>query len=212
MTFVRISISALLTCAAATGLSATATAQQGGHYGYGYQSGYQTNGYNHSQNCETVRRGQGTGGALIGGVLGGLAGLGLAGNEGVEDEGAALGALVGAVAGSEFAKSRTKCSPSVYGPNGQISGRQSVYSASDLRGGQHEQYGQYGYNDYADEGYYDRHSDYREDSYYGRERPAAKECETVMQVTKFPDGREMHEPVTVCREAFYGDWNLRNNR
>jgi hypothetical protein len=53
---------------------------------------------------------------------------------------------------------------------------------------------------------------YEDDLYggpgYQSSGPAAEECERVMQVTKLPDGREIHEPVTVCRQAYYGDWNV----
>jgi hypothetical protein len=31
-----------------------------------------------------------------------------------------------------------------------------------------------------------------------------------MRVTTFPDGREIHEPVLVCRQAHYGDWTIQD--
>ena len=37
---------------------------------------------------------------------------------------------------------------------------------------------------------------------------ANRQCETTTQITVLPDGREIHEPVTVCREAYYNDWQV----
>lgn len=171
---------------------------------YGKPTGY-------TENCQRIQRDQQVGGALIGGVLGGLAGYGLAGNPGVEEEGALLGAVVGAVAGSQFGKSGTNCNPRVYGGNAR-----TIAHKPPSR-----------YNDYARAPLGDRDlrgapAPYRHaptttypaptTSYpaptSGQPVPAAKECEEVKRVTRLPDGREIHEPVTACREAYYGDWGV----
>lgn len=39
---------------------------------------------------------------------------------------------------------------------------------------------------------------------------AGTDCSEATQVTRLPDGTEVHRPVEVCRDARYGDWRIKN--
>ena len=45
---------------------------------------------------------------------------------------------------------------------------------------------------------------YRNDEFAGRE------CAGAKQITRLPDGTEIHKPVEACREAYYGGWTVRD--
>ncbi|MEM6625925.1 MAG: hypothetical protein AAGB25_04540 [Pseudomonadota bacterium] len=164
-------------------------------------------------------------GALMGGVIGGFIGNGVAA-DGVRDEGSVLGALLGAAAGAEIARNSADCDPTYYGPDRHgYDYRSTEYS----RINQHPDYddpsGVYGqtapYSPTSVDVYDDQYAenDAKTDDYhlygnnyegYGSDRyePAAVECETVKRITRLPDGSELHEPVRACRKAYYGDWSL----
>jgi hypothetical protein len=85
----------------------------------------------------------------------------------------------------------------------------------------------YGY--YPDDGYAD---DYRDrDDDYGRTKSrrgrkglyaegsqsyrhnddyAGRDCDRATQITRLPDGTEIRRPVEACRDAYYGDWRVRD--
>jgi hypothetical protein len=85
----------------------------------------------------------------------------------------------------------------------------------------------YGY--YPDAGY-GQDDDYRDDSYgrgkskrrskdlYGdgtrdyryNDGYAGRDCDTATQITRLPDGTEIRRPVEACRDAYYGDWRVRD--
>lgn len=44
----------------------------------------------------------------------------------------------------------------------------------------------------------------RNDDYAGRD------CSDAVQITKLPDGSEIRRPVEVCRDAYYGGWQIEN--
>ena len=74
---------------------------------------------------------------------------------------------------------------------------------------------------YADDGWYrqdspprGRHRDdldgrgdraYKRNDDYGDE-----DCTDAVQITKLPDGTEVHRPIEVCRDTYYGDWKIRD--
>ena len=164
-----------------------ALALPGFAHAYDGYSGY------HSSACDDVRQGRQGAGATIGGLVGGLIGNGVAADN-AKHEGAAVGALIGAVIGAGIGEDSAECSDysQPYG-----------YSTAG-----------FGYEEpvarpYTPEPYAEPR--YSEPRYgrYSQPEPAARECETVKQVTHLPDGREIHEPVKVCREAYYGDWDVR---
>lgn len=45
-------------------------------------------------------------------------------------------------------------------------------------------------------------------SYNGDYDFAGRECAGAKQITKLPDGTEIHRPVEACREAYYGEWSV----
>jgi hypothetical protein len=146
-------------------------------------------------NCSQARTGRTATGAVVGAVVGGLLGSGVSGN-GAREEGTAVGAVTGALLGGSIGNSTAKCDQGGYyqtgglvgGPLGQPAPAYPSYPS------------QPEYYPYEDELY--------GGPGYESSGPAAEECERVMQVTQLPDGREIHEPVTVCRQAYYGDWNV----
>jgi uncharacterized protein YcfJ len=50
----------------------------------------------------------------------------------------------------------------------------------------------------------------RRETYYSRDAYAGRECADAEQVTRLPDGREIYRPVEACRDAWYGDWKVRD--
>lgn len=58
----------------------------------------------------------------------------------------------------------------------------------------------------------------RQDDLYGRDDRAYKrsgdyageDCSEAVQITKLPDGSEIRRPIAVCRDAYYGDWQVRD--
>ncbi len=153
--------------------------------------------YAASTPCAQVRSGRTATGAVIGGVVGGLLGNGVAADKNRE-EGTAVGAALGSVIGGSLARSSADCASSAgyyqtgYAPPAPAYPSQPSYGYSEPS---------YSY----------------EDELYGgpsapgsSSGPAAEECERVMRVTALPDGREIHEPVTVCRQAHFGDWSVQD--
>jgi hypothetical protein len=201
--------------AAAIGLALPASADPYRDRGYGYGYGYD------SEFCRNDARKNETAGAVVGGIIGGLAGRGLA-SRNTRTEGAVLGAVVGAVAGSQIAKGDRDC--------------RNDYAYGDHSYGQYGQYGYgrdydrgYGYDGYGHDGYgYERDShirmrQYRDDrshvyddhvlaggrhGSYSRDRSyySGRDCRIVEQVTRLPDGTRVNRPVEACWSDRHGDW------
>lgn len=186
------------------------------------QSGY------HLRSCNEAKRDNQVGGAVLGGLIGGVLGSNVAAR-GHRGDGTAVGAVLGGLVGSGIGKDSTRCiePPRGYASGGYVPG---TYNPN-YNGG--PGYTDYGYDrppqgaypyDPSDSSY--RHGSYRDDtSQYGY-RPdlypsdrgaytrdddyAGSDCSQATQVTRLPDGREIHQPVEVCRDAYYGDWRVKD--
>jgi Glycine zipper 2TM domain len=96
-----------------TGLAATPATAHGRHHGGGYYD-YDDDGYDNYRRRDryeyrrSARCDRGTGGTIIGGVVGGLAGREVA-RRGNRTEGAIIGAAVGALAGRAIDKADSNC-------------------------------------------------------------------------------------------------------
>lgn len=179
-----------------------APAYQGGAYGQG--------GYYDPCRRDQVQRG--TGGALVGGGLGALAGSSIAGR-GAKTEGAVLGGILGAVIGANVGKSGAACE-TPYDPS-RPAGGQAYYGEP----GGYDSYGSYGgYG--ADQGYaggetgngyygYEQraYDEARRDTDYGyrtmpvTDAPTADNCSLAESPIYLPDGRVQKRFVRVCRDA-----------
>lgn len=177
-------------------------AYQGGAYG---QSGYY-------DPCRRDQVQRGTGGALVGGGLGALAGSSIA-SRGAKTEGAVLGGILGAVIGSNVGKSGAACE-TPYDPS-HPAGGQAYYGQP----GGYERYGSFGgYG--ADQGYagggsgagyygYEQRAydeSYRDTDYGYRtmpvaDGPTADNCSLAESPIYLPDGRVQKRFVRVCRDA-----------
>ena len=156
--------------------------------------------------CRQAREGRTATGAVIGGVIGGLIGNGVAA-DGVRGEGTAVGAVLGSTIGGSIGNSTAECGGAPATGYQQTGYTYQEYNTAPYS----ESYGGLGSNEPYTEEYRWEDDLYggpsSEPSYSG---PAAEECERVMRVTTLPDGREIHEPIEVCREAHYGEWSPRN--
>jgi hypothetical protein len=163
--------------------------------------------------CRGIQRDNQVAGAVIGGILGGVLGSNVAGR-GVRDEGTALGAVVGAVAGSEMGRGSQNCDSysNIYPPApaypvyGSGPYGDELYGAPAPRPGHyyephHETYGR-NVDDRYDLAGYDTGSYIDPSDYAGRE------CAGAKQITRLPDGTEIHKPVEACRRAYYGEWEV----
>jgi hypothetical protein len=165
-----------------------APAYQGGAYAQG--------GYYDPCRRDQVQRG--TGGALVGGGLGALAGSSIAGR-GAKTEGAVLGGILGAVIGANVGKSGAACE-TPYDP-ARPAGGQAYYGEPggyENYGGQADGY--YGYEQRAyDESY--RDSDYGYRTMPVADAPTADSCSLAESPIYLPDGRVQKRFVRVCRDA-----------
>lgn len=51
----------------------------------------------------------------------------------------------------------------------------------------------------------------RDDRAYKRSGDyAGQDCSEAVQITRLPDGSEIRKPIAVCRDAYYGDWQIRD--
>lgn len=170
-----------------------APAYQGGAYGQG--------GYYDPCRRDQVQRG--TGGALVGGGLGALAGSSIAGR-GAKTEGAVLGGILGAVIGANVGKSGAACE-TPYDP-ARPAGGQAYYGqpgAYDSYGGYGADQGADGYYGYEqrayDESYRDSRDDYR--TMPVADGPTADNCSLAESPIYLPDGRVQKRFVRVCRDT-----------
>ncbi len=179
-----------------------ASAYQGGAYGQG--------GYYDPCRRDQVQRG--TGGALVGGGLGALAGSSIAGR-GAKTEGAVLGGILGAVIGANVGKSGAACQTpydparpaggqAYYGQPGAYDsyGSYGGYGADQGYAGGGSTDGYYGYEQRAyDESYRDSRDDYR--TLPVADGPTADNCSLAESPIYLPDGRVQKRFVRVCRDA-----------
>ncbi|MES2035555.1 MAG: glycine zipper 2TM domain-containing protein [Pseudomonadota bacterium] len=153
--------------------------------------------------CRRDQVQRGTGGALVGGGLGALAGSSIAGR-GAKTEGAVLGGILGAVIGSNVGKSGAACStpydPSYRGPAPQ---QGAYYDDRD---------GYDGYDGYREPGYqqpyqqpaydpYDRYDDQYRMAPIADGPATADNCSLAESPIYLPDGRTQKRFVRVCRDA-----------
>lgn len=211
------SIALLAITASAAAMALPASAQAG--Y-YGRAPGYAAPTYNDV--CASGRRDNQAAGLVLGGIIGGVLGSNVAAR-GHRDDGTALGAVVGALAGSEIGRGAARCGATQYGyapppPSPAYSdygygsypasayppldgGRDYGYDRNDYPRGSFGRDGEY--DDYVAGGYDRTYTDrYRDDDI------ASRECAGAKQITKLPDGTEIHRPVEACRSAYYGDWTI----
>lgn len=187
--------------------------------------------------CSEAKRDNQVGGAILGGLIGGVLGSNVAAS-GHKGNGTAVGAVLGGLVGQGIGKDTTHCAPQRPMASGYGYAPGSTYNPNPAYGG--SRYNDYGYNpapagvypyDPGDSSYrsgrddYDRgypgdnspHDRYRSDlypsgsgSYTGRDDYAGSDCSEATQVTRMPDGSEIHRPIEVCRDAYYGDWQVKN--
>lgn len=163
-----------------------------------YQGGGAYGGQGYYDPCRRDQVQRGTGGALVGGGLGALAGSSIAGR-GAKTEGAVLGGILGAVIGSNVGKQGAACStpydPSYRGP----APTQGAYYDRDGYG-----YQEPAYEPYPEQAYDDRYDRY-DDSYRMApiaDGPAqADNCTLAESPIYLPDGRTQKRFVRVCRDA-----------
>ena len=181
-------------------------------YGPGYDA--------YGQRCENVRKNNQAAGAVLGAVFGGVLGSNIAGR-GHRGDGTAVGAGLGALTGAA-AGSSTTCAPPPpprYGAAPYPANAEPYPDDDALAGAPGSSADDYP----PDAGVYDhrgparmRHRHARlyadnADTYkYQGDDYAGRDCTTVSQITKLPDGSSIQKPVEVCREARYGDWEVQN--
>lgn len=196
---------------AALAASAAATALPASAQGY-------------ARTCQASKNANQVGGAVLGSLLGGVLGSNVAA-KGHKHDGTALGAVLGGVVGAGVGGSSTNCSYSTAPQGGPLPPPPGTYAPGYGYNGQYSSYpadpgysSGYGYDDdpyYRDRSpqgrEYDRGSlyaggnrGYRDDGYAG------EDCATAIQTTRLPDGTVIKRPVEACREAYYGDWRVRN--
>ncbi len=205
----RLKLAALSIVALAAALPAAAQHGRDRHYDQGYGQDYRGQDYRYEE-CRNEAKKKQAVGAVIGGLIGGVAGNKIAARN-AQDEGAVLGAVVGAIAGSQIAKSKADCdrredrygyvndpeyddryysngfNTNEYYPDDQYRGEASgrgIWRNDELAGGRSVAY----------------------NNRYKHER----DCTDVVQITRLPDGREVHRAVEVCRSGGDGDWDIRD--
>jgi hypothetical protein len=189
----------------------------------------------YGRNCHQAQSSNQIGGAVIGSIIGGVLGSNVAAN-GHRDGGTAVGAVLGGIVGSGIGKDSVNCGPNIrYAPGSTVNPNPNYGGPGYNQYG----YGQpgYGYGPgpvnsypaspgyspprYGDDDWYrddPRSGGYRSDDLYGRDDRAYKrsddyagqDCSEAVQITKMPDGSEIRRPIAVCRDAYYGDWQVRD--
>jgi hypothetical protein len=180
--------------------------------------------------CRDQRGDNQAAGLILGGILGGVLGSNVAAS-GHRHDGTALGAVLGGVVGSEIGRGSVDCRTTYYGSQPQpysapySPSPYNSYNYSSAYGTSPGYYppADYGYD--PEPGYVDRSQDvYREKSYgergrrlygndseyYRYEDYAGRDCEEATQITRLPDGTKVVRPVEACRDAYYGDWRVRD--
>lgn len=193
LTRAAVGLAAVSMVAGALAVPSAASAQTPPAYGAG--GAYAQDGYYDPCRRDQVQRG--TGGALIGGGLGALAGSSIAGR-GAKTEGAVLGGLLGAVVGANVGKAGAACATPYDPSSPDYRGPASAYHDG-YRG--YQEPGYYGYEQRAyDESYRDAYADdYR--AVPVADAPAADSCTLAESPIYLPDGRVQKRFVRVCRDA-----------
>lgn len=167
-----------------------------------------------SRSCTEVRQNNQVGGAIVGSILGGVLGSNVAAS-GHRHDGTAVGAVLGGLIGAG-AGGNVRCGP----PQGYNSGygSQSGYNQNPNYGDRHygdAGYGRERYGEYPNRDGELRQGAYRPDLYPSDRRAykrdddfAGADCTESIQVTRLPDGSEIRRPVEVCRDAYYGEWQV----
>jgi hypothetical protein len=176
------------------------------------------------RSCAEVRQNNQVGGAIVGSILGGVLGSNVAGR-GHKSDGTALGAVVGGMIGAG-AGGNVRCAQPPQGYNNYGYGAGSDYNQNPNYGGRYYDPAPsgYGYSPgyssgrYGSEPYYADnlpHDGYRPDlarddrrNYKRNDDFAGSECRDSIQVTRLPDGSEIRRPVEVCRDSYYGEWQV----
>ncbi len=186
----------------------------------------------YARNCVATKNSNQIGGAVLGSVLGGVLGSNVAAS-GHRHDGTAVGAVLGGVLGAGIGGSSVDCRSAP--PQGRLPPPAGTYAPGY---GYNDGYSQPaygyssppqdryredpGYSNYGrdDEDRYDR--DYRDDrrggalypddsrSYKRNDDYAGRDCTEATQITRLPDGTVIRRPVEACRDAYYGDWQVRN--
>jgi hypothetical protein len=167
------------------------------------------------RSCVEVRQNNQVGGAIVGGIIGGILGSNVAAS-GHRHDGTAVGAVVGGLIGAG-AGGNVRCSPQSQGYNSGY-GAGPGYNPNPSYGGQYYGDAGYGYQRHGEDPYLDgrvRHEGYRPDLYSTDRRAhnrgdvfAGAECTESIQITRLPDGSQIRRPVEVCRDAYYGEWQV----
>lgn len=183
----------------------------------------------YQRNCANTKNSSQVGGAIVGSIIGGVLGNNIATN-GHRADGTTVGAVLGGLVGAGVGGSSVRCDALPPPAGAYAPGYGNQYGNG--YGYQQQPYGYSraparaypvdpGYSDYGrDEGYYDRDpgpyghpSSLYGDGYgsYSRNDDyAGRDCSTATQITRLPDGTVIRRPVEACRDAYYGDWQVRN--
>lgn len=183
----------------------------------------------YQRNCANTKNSSQLGGAVVGSIIGGVLGNNIATN-GHRADGTTVGAVLGGLVGAGVGGSSVRCDAlpppaGTYAPGyGNQYGngygyQQQPYGYSPAPAGAYPV--DPGYSGYGrdDDRYYDREVDpygnsplYRDDygSYSRKDDYAGRDCTTATQITRLPDGTVIRRPVEACRDAHYGDWQVRN--
>jgi Glycine zipper 2TM domain len=174
------------------------------------------------RDCRQERGSNQAAGAILGGILGGVLGSNVAAS-GHRHDGTAVGAVLGGVVGSEIGRGGVDCR-TAYGrepyPPAPYNNYPSAYGTSPGYAPPPD-YGYYPEREYGDESqpYHRENSERRQDRrlyakdsrYYNSEDEfAGRDCEEATQITRLPDGSEIRRPVEACRNAYYGDWHVKD--
>ncbi len=190
--------------------------------------------------CQQAKNDNQVGGMILGGIIGGVLGSQVAASGHRSDGsavGAVLGGIVGSGIGKDSVNCGppVRYAPgSTYNPNPNYGG-----PAYNDYGYSPSPYGNpgYGYSPvptatypsspgyspprYADDGWYPSDSGRRSHDRGGLYGPAdrgntrggdyaGQDCDEAIQITKLPDGSEIRKPIAVCRDRYYGDWQIRD--
>ena len=132
--------------------------------------------------------------------------------------------------GSEIGRSSVDCRTTSYAPQPYAPSYSpspyNPYNNPSAYGASPGYYPPAEYGAYPEPRYVDRSQDvYREKSYDERghrlydndseyyrynQDYAGRDCEKATQITRLPDGTKIVRPVEACREAYYGDWHVRD--
>ncbi len=166
------------------------------------------------KNCNDSRKDNQVGGMILGGILGGVLGSNVAAS-GHRHDGTAVGAVLGGMVGSGIGRGSVNCGPppgysSGYGPGSSYGYGPAPTNTYPADPG----YSPYGYG--GNGRYNDRDIPpprlYPGDNQaytYGDDY-AGRDCSNAIQITRLPDGTEIRRPVEACRDAYYGDWRVRD--